>query len=72
MKAVVKVIVQIGILPVLIFLYLCPCPFLLLRNLCHRIVRGFDWLFDHLAYTCWDKDEVDYWPLPRAGDEPLP
>lgn len=60
------------LIPILIFLYLLSCPFLWLRNFNHRIVRGLDWLFDNVAYLGWDKEEVDYWPLPRASDEPLP
>jgi hypothetical protein len=54
----------------LAILYILPLPFLVTRDVCHRILRALDFCFDELAYMVgWDPEG---WPLPKSSDAPLP
>ena len=62
--------VRVVVVPLLFLLYIFVGVPLVVRNIAHVACVMFDSLFDKLARLAgWNPD---YWPVPKASDDPLP
>lgn len=63
-------IARVCVIPLLVFLYAAPLPFLAMRNAMHRMLHFLDWAFDKVAASVgWN---TQFWELPKSQEAPLP